>query len=37
MYSQAYNKETLMTFFIVLVIVGAIILIGDFLSMSLPF
>ena len=37
MYNQAYNKETLMTFFIVLVTVGAIILIGDFLSMSLPF
>ncbi len=32
-----YSKESLMTIFIVLVTVGAIILIGDFLSMFLPF
>ncbi len=37
MYNEAYYKESLMIVFIVLVILGAIILIGDFLSMTLPF
>ena len=37
MTSAMYSKETLMTLFIILVIVGMIILLGDFLAMTLPF
>lgn len=37
MTSAMYGKETLMTIFIILVTVGAIVLLGVFLSMTLPF